>query len=239
MNERGARIGSCPGQGHPGGGKALAFLRVLLPLLVFRYACHALMLLPVLANERVAAPALHDLILARMPLVPWIARWNYVLWLLCYVPPAIWIGFRDRRLFIRLLITDGLLALLRGLLIPLTGLGPVAGLDVNALHPFHFWPTWLALVNPVQAIWGNGANLYLTKDLFFSGHIATTFLLYLFSRRFGRAAWLFLGLHLLTLAVVYLAHLHYSIDVIGAYAIAYGVFRASERWARGRGQSQP
>ena len=212
-------------------GKALGFLRVLLPLLVFRYACHALMLLPVLANERVAAPSLHDCILAHMPLVPWIARWNYVLWLLCYVPPAIWIGFRDRRLFTRLLITDGLLALLRGLVIPLTGLGPVACMDVNSVQAFRFWPTWWSLLNPIQAIWGNGANLYLTKDLFFSGHIATTFLLYLFSRRFGRVSRVFLGLNLFTLAVVYLSHLHYSIDVIAAYAIAYGVFRASETWA--------
>jgi uncharacterized membrane protein (DUF373 family) len=210
--------------------QAVPFWRVLLPLFVFRYACHALMLLPVLLNERLPAPSLPDRILSHVPFVPWVGRWNYVLWLLCYVPPAIWIGLKDRRVFVRLVITDGLLALARGVLIPLTGLGPVGCADVNALHPFSFWPTWLSLLDPLKAIWGNDAGLYLTKDLFFSGHIATTFLLYLFSRRFGRASRVFLLLNLFTLAVVYLSHLHYTIDVVAAYAISYGMYRASETW---------
>ena len=200
-------------------------------VLVVRYGCHALMLLSVLAHENVPAPTLPDLLLSHVPYVPLIARWNYVLWLLCYVPPAIWIGIRDRRLFLRLLVTDGVLALLRGLVVPLTGLGPVLGPDLNALHPFPLWSTWLAVLDPFRAIFGNSAGCYLTKDLFYSGHIATTFLLYLFSRRFGRAAWVFLALNLLTLAVVLLAHLHYTIDIIGAYALTYALFRGSENLA--------
>ena len=204
------------------------FWAQLSALLVLRYACHALMLLPVLAHEAVAAPALPDLVLQHVPYVPLIARWNYVLWLLCYVPPAIWIGLRDRQLFLRLLLTDGVLALARGLMVPLTSLGPVLGPDINALQPFPLWSTWLAVLDPFRAIFGNSAGCYLTKDLFFSGHIATTFLLYLFARRFGRTAWIYLGLNLLTLAVVLLAHLHYSIDIIGAYAITYALYRASE-----------
>jgi len=207
------------------------FWVLLAGLLVVRYACHGLMLLAVLAHEMAPAPALPDLVLSHVPYVPLVARWNYVLWLLCYVPPAIWIGFRDRPVFLRLLATDGALALLRGLVVPLTGLGPVLGPDINALHPFRLWPTWGAVLDPLQAILGNSAGVYLTKDLFFSGHIATTFLLYLFSRRFGRAAWVFLGLNLATLAIVFLAHLHYTIDVIGAYAITYAAYRVSERLA--------
>jgi len=193
--------------------------------LVARYACHALMLLVVLLHEPTAAPTLPDLILSRVPYVDGLARWNYILWILCYIPGAIYIGWRDRKLFLRLVVLDGLLALVRGLCIPLTSLGPTMGPDLNALHPFPLWSTWFSILNPFSAIVGNTAGIYLTKDLFFSGHIATTFLLYLFSRRLGRVSWIFLGLNLFTLGVVFLSHLHYTIDVVGAYAITYCLYR--------------
>jgi hypothetical protein len=203
---------------------------ILLPgVLALRYLVHGIALALILPHELQPGQPLPDLVLRHMPYVDWLARWNYVLWLLCYIPPALWIAWRDRRLFIRLVWTDAALSLLRGLMIPLTGIGPVRGPDVNALHPFAVWPALLAILDPFKAIGTNAAGIYLTKDLFFSGHIATTFLLYLFARRFGRAGWVFLGLNLFTLAVVYLAHMHYTIDVIAAYAITYAVYRVSER----------
>lgn len=194
--------------------------------LVARYACHALMLLLVLLHERTAAPTLPDLILSHVPYVESLARWNYPLWILCYIPGAIYIGWRDRSLLLRLIVVDGVLALVRGLCIPLTGLGPTMGPDLNALHGFPFQSTWLSVLNPICAVVGNTAGIYLTKDLFFSGHVGTTFLLYLFSRRLGRVSWVFLGLNLFTVAVVFMAHLHYTIDVVGAYAITYCLYRA-------------
>jgi len=201
---------------------------ILLAVLAFRYLCHAAALLLILPNEMQPGSALPDLLLRHVPYVAVLARWNYVLWLLCYIPSALWIGRQDRELFIRLVVTDGLLSLLRGLMIPLTGIGPVLGADINALHPFAVWPALLSILNPLRAIGENSAGVYLTKDLFFSGHIATTFLLYLFSRRFGKASRVFLALNLATLAVVLLAHLHYTIDIIAGYSITYGVYRASE-----------
>ena len=39
--------------------------------------------------------------------------------------------------------------------------------------------------------------------------------------------------HLLVVATVFLAHLHYSIDVIGAYAITFSVFVLAEADLRG------
>ena len=208
-------------EGRPG-----RFWGLLALVLVARYACHALMLLVALVHEGTPAPALPDLVLSRLPYVAVLARWNYPLWLFCYVPGALYLGWRDRDLFLRFLVLDGLLALLRGLMIPLTALGPVIGPDLNAQHAFPLWSTWLSILNPVSAIMGNTAGIYLTKDLFFSGHIATTFELYLFSRRLGRVSWIYLGLNLFTAAVVFLARLHYTIDVVGAYAIAYGLYRA-------------
>ncbi|HNX95424.1 MAG TPA: phosphatase PAP2-related protein [Holophaga sp.] len=202
---------------------------IILAVLAFRYLCHGLALLMILPHEMQPGIVLPDLLLRHIPYVDWIARWNYVLWILCYIPSALWIAKQDCQLFIRLVLTDAALSLIRGLTIPLTGIGPVMGPDINALHPFALWPAWLSLVNPIRAIWGNTASVYLTKDLFFSGHIATTFLLYLFSRRFGKVSRVFLWLNLFTLGVVFLAHLHYSIDVIAAYAITYGVYRVSER----------
>ena len=203
--------------------------QVLLLLLAFRYLCHGMALLLILPNEMQPAGVLPDLLMRHVPYVEWLARWNYVLWLLCYIPGACWIGRKDPRLFFRLVVTDGVLSLLRGLMIPLTGIGPVIGADINTLHPFAVWPALLAILNPLKAIGANSAGVYLTKDLFFSGHIATTFLLYLFSRRFGKASRVFLALNLSTLLVVLLAHLHYSIDIIAGYSITYPVYRASEQ----------
>jgi hypothetical protein len=200
-------------------------LAILAAAIVLRYLCHCLMLLPVLCNELRPAPSPPDLLLAQVPFVPWIARWNYVIWLLCYAPPAIYLLWRDERLFVRFVILDGAISLIRGLCIPLTGLGPPRGPDLNGLHPFDLWAAWRALVDPVATVFGGGAGVYLTKDMFFSGHIATTFMLFLFARRLGgRAPWVFLALQLVTLAVVLLSHLHYTIDIVGAYAIVFCVF---------------
>lgn len=220
-----------PSPALPEGWRSL--LLILGGALVFRYACHSLMLIPVLANELRPAPTPPDLLLALVPRVAWVARWNYWMWLACYVPPALYLLHRDRRLFVRFVILDGAVSLLRGLCIPLTGLGPPHGPDVNALHPFPLWETWLAVVNPVSALVGDSAGAYLRKDMFFSGHVATTFLLYLYARRLGRRESIaMLALQLLCLLVVLLSHLHYAIDIVGAYAIVFCVFTVGDRALR-------
>lgn len=202
---------------------------------LFRYLCHSLMLLPVLLNELRPAPTLPDTLLAVVPRLPWLARANYYLWAACYFPPVLYLLWRDRRLFARFVLLDGALSLTRGLMIPLTGLGPPFGADVNALRPFAFWPTWWKLVDPWRALVGGSAGVYLTKDMFFSGHVATTFLLFLFGRKLGRRpARVFLALHVFTLAVVFLSHLHYTIDVIGAYAVTFALFTLGDPWLRRR-----
>lgn len=212
-----------------------AFFALLAGAIAFRYLCHSLMLLPVLLNELRPAPTVPDTLLAVVPRLPALAHVNYYLWLACYFPPAFYLLWRDRRLFARFILLDGALSLTRGLMIPLTGLGPPVGADVNALRPFAYWQTWWKLVDPWRALVGGSAGVYLTKDMFFSGHVATTFLLFLFGRRLGRApARVFLSLHLFTLAVVFLSHLHYTIDVIGAYAVTFALFTLGDPWLRRR-----
>ncbi len=176
--------------------------------------------------EARAAPHLPDMVIDAVPYVPWVERYNYVLWLVSYLPVAVWLLFKDSARFIRYMMPSGFLSLLRGVCIAVTGLGPVRGADVHAgmnwetrvsaffhlITPFGFFDT------------GAGANVYLTKDLFFSGHTATTLLLLLYVWKYRALRLVMLTAHVLVVASIFLAHLHYTIDVIGAYAITLCVF---------------
>jgi membrane-associated phospholipid phosphatase len=84
----------------------------------------------------------------------------------------------------------------------------------------------LPLVDPFVQLFGSGT--VPTKDLFFSGHTSTLFLLFLTAR--GR--WLRLAFLLCTITVavaVLLQHVHYSIDVFVAPFVAYGCYRVASR----------
>ena len=80
--------------------------RTLLAVLALRYLCHAAALLLILPHEMQPGAALPDLLLRHVPYVDWLARWNYVFWVLCYIPPALWIAWKDRQLFLRLVVQD-------------------------------------------------------------------------------------------------------------------------------------
>jgi hypothetical protein len=41
--------------------------------------------------------------------------------------------------------------------------------------------------------------------------------------------WLAIGAHVAMVAAVLLAHLHYTIDIVGAWIVSYAVFRLVER----------
>ena len=187
------------------------------------------MLALTLTTEGRPAPTLPDTVLAVVPRVDWVAHNNYTLWLAAYVPIALWLWRADRDRFVRFLWIGGVLSLLRGLCVPLTGLGPVDGLDANAgLDAAARLAAWWDLVNPLSALSG-AAHLHLTKDLFFSGHTASTFLLYLYCRRVPVLGRIALAAHLFVVAVVLFAHLHYSIDVVGAWAVTFALFSVTER----------
>ncbi len=195
----------------------------------WRYLTHALMLGLALWNEGRPAPSLPDTVLALIPRSDVLARHNYTLWLLAYLPPGLWLWARDRRAFVRFLWVGGVVSLLRGLTICATGLGPVDGHDVNAgLDAATRWQAFLAIVNPLSALTTDAPHVYLTKDLFFSGHTSSTFLLWLYARRVPRLGTVALAAHGVTVAVVFGAHLHYTIDVVGAWAVTYAVYRFFE-----------
>ena len=198
--------------------------------LVFRLAAYDAMVFMALWAESRAAPTLPDLVIEAVPFVEAAARYNYVLWLLAYVPIALVLLARDGERFIRYMVSSGLLALVRGACIVVTGLGPVHGADSHAgMTADQRWSAFFTLVTPSGFFDTDaGARIYLTKDLFFSGHTATTFLLLLYVWRWRTLRLVMLAAHALVVASVFLAHLHYTIDVIGAYAVTFSLFMLRE-----------
>ena len=181
------------------------------------------------AERRPAPGALPDLVLGALPYVRSVANANYLLWLAVYLPLSIAFLAGEPRRWVRYMVTGGLVSLARGVTIALTGLGPpdagAAGAGLGSRDPLQ---AWMELVSPWSVFAHGSAQAYLTKDLFFSGHTATTFLLvlYLWPRR--RLRLVALAAHVLVVASVLLARLHYTIDVVGAWAITFAIFAARE-----------
>jgi hypothetical protein len=207
--------------------------RPIAAALLFRAGCYAAMTAAAVWNELRPAPTLPDLAVAHVPYVPAVARANYLLWLAAYLPLSLALLWRAPRRFARYTVTAGLVSLARGFTLLLTGLGvpdpATAGPGIAGRAPLD---AFLALLSPWQVFAEDAMAAYLTKDLFFSGHTATTFLLVLYVWRFPRLRAPALVAHLAVVASVFLSHLHYAIDVAGAYAVAFSVFVLREGWAR-------
>jgi hypothetical protein len=211
----------------------LAELRRLAPSLLgavaLRYAAYAAMTALALFGELRPAPSLPDLLLARLPYVPWIDRANYVAWLVLYVPLAATLLVREPLRWRRYMVSGAILSLVRGGCIALTGLGPPDPVHMRSGVAGHaIIDVYLDLISPVGIFARNTAHAYLTKDLFFSGHTSTTFLLVLYLWHRPVLRWLALLAHALVVASVLVSHIHYSIDVVGAYAFTFAVFAARE-----------
>ena len=216
---------------------ALAPLRALwAPLLgaaAFRYTCYAAMTALALWSERRPAPTLPDAVLEALPYLGWVARVNHVLWLALYLPLALALLLAEPRRWIRYMVTGGLVSLARGITIALTGLGAPdparAGPGVGGRG---FLEAFGELLSPLGVFARGSMGAYLTKDLFFSGHAATTFLLFLYLRDRPRLRWVALLAHALVVASVLLARIHYAIDVVGAWAVTFAIFVLREGWPR-------
>jgi hypothetical protein len=198
--------------------------------IAFRYAAYAAMTALALWAELRPAPTLPDLVLERLPYVPWIDRANYWLWLGVYLPLTVAFLWREPRRWTRYMVTGGLVSLARGVTIALTGMGPPdpvhAGPGIGARG---FWAAYAELLTPAGVFDRGAIAAYLTKDLFFSGHVATTFLLWLYLRG-TRLAPVALVASLVVAASVLLSHIHYAIDVAGAWAVTFAIFALREGW---------
>jgi hypothetical protein len=80
----------------------------------------------------------------------------------------------------------------------------------------------IPLQDPFVQLFGSGQ--VLMKDLFFSGHTSTLFLLFLTSAA-GKLRWLFLICTIAVVASIIIHHTHYTIDVFIAPFVAYSSYR--------------
>lgn len=88
------------------------------------------------------------------------------------------------------------------------------------------------LKTPIEAVYTN-MPLFLKyvsfqNDLFFSGHVAYSFLGFLLFKD-SKIKWFFLFSSIIMAVSVLLMHAHYSIDVFSAYFITYGTFILSNK----------
>jgi len=90
------------------------------------------------------------------------------------------------------------------------------------LTPFEAPETILLLNDPFVQFFAKGD--ILTKDLFFSGHTGTLFLVFLLAEN-KTLKIIFLLLTLMVGTAVLLQHVHYSVDVFVAPFVAYGAYR--------------
>ncbi|MBZ0184348.1 MAG: phosphatase PAP2 family protein [Melioribacteraceae bacterium] len=86
--------------------------------------------------------------------------------------------------------------------------------------------TMIALEDPFVEFFGGGKTL--TKDLFFSGHTATSFIFYLTSVN-KKIKMLFLILTVIMGLSVLLMHVHYTVDVVAAPLASFASYRISKK----------
>lgn len=90
------------------------------------------------------------------------------------------------------------------------------------LTPFDAPTTLILLNDPFVQFFAKGD--ILTKDLFFSGHTGTLFLVFLLAEN-KTLKTIFLILTILVGAAVLLQHVHYSVDVFVAPFVAFGAYK--------------
>ena len=117
------------------------------------------------------------------------------------------------QMFLNFLWSFILLSLFRCLTISLVPLDPPSGL--------------IPLVDPLSNFF-YGKN-FVTKDLFFSGHTSTVFLLYLtIPGRSDKKLALLASFIVVFLLLV--QHVHYSLDILGGFVFAWISYQIAMRW---------
>lgn len=159
-------------------------------------------------------PAGSDAVLDRLPvwdLVPVLT----VGWLLTHTTFILLAVVYAPRRWAFLIANVGSLILTRTLFVALNPLGAPEGmLTLNASY----------LLAPLRGV------LAFENEFFFSGHTALPFLYALILWDWAWARRWFLGLSGVMAVSVLITRNHYTMDVLGAYFITYGVYKACERW---------
>jgi hypothetical protein len=190
---------------------------------LFSWVSFAVMTVLAVWNEGRPGIPFRDPLLDAVPYVRIVDAWNYWIWLLAWLPGIVAVLVASPPTYVRLMIAAGLCSLLRGVCIVATSLAPVNGIDANAALD---WDgalrgrVVLQILNPLSVFFADSAHVWLTKDLFFSGHTSSTFLLVLFGWPFRRLRRAFIAAHVIVVASLFFGHIHYTIDVVGGHAAA-------------------
>jgi hypothetical protein len=155
--------------------------------------------------EQHTGPVLDDWLLAQLPphdvsLVIFLIIWAAALLLLVRAR-------RSPAIFMMFVYGYVIISLSRMLSINLFPLNPPVGL--------------IPMVDPItNAFYG---KVYITKDLFYSGHTSTIFLIFMCLRRWWDRLFAFIG-SLAVGGLLLVQHVHYTIDVLGAFAFTYPLY---------------
>ena len=85
-------------------------------------------------------------------------------------------------------------------------------------------PGLIVLTDPLTSLTYGGKEIFITKDLFFSGHTSNLFIVYLCLQK--KADKTFVLLSAITVGILVLVqHVHYSMDVIAAFIITWLVVK--------------
>ncbi len=121
-----------------------------------------------------------------------------------------------------------LLAIIRSIQQPaifLTVLFSLVALLFTRMAAIYFLPLnppqgLIVLIDPLTSLTYGGRGVFITKDLFFSGHTSNVFMFFLCLQKKKDKVFLLLGS--ITVGILVLAqHVHYTMDVIGAFIITY------------------
>jgi membrane-associated phospholipid phosphatase len=124
--------------------------------------------------------------------------------------------YQNPRLFLVIAYGFILMCLARVLTISILPLNPPAGLIV--------------LKDPIANIAYGGNGIFITKDLFYSGHTGNMFLFFLcFERKWDKI--FALTASFLVGILVMIQHIHYSIDVIAAFIFTYFIYLGAKKLA--------
>jgi len=99
-----------------------------------------------------------------------------------------------------------------------------------SIFPLNPPPGLIELKDPIANIVYGGKGVFITKDLFYSGHTGNIFLFYLclqakWDKIFALTASFLVGI------LVMVQHIHYSIDVIAAFIFTYFIYLAAKKVA--------
>lgn len=156
--------------------------------------------------SRVASNSVTDIILSNIPTYNVYYLFTYGVLVVWLVVAYVCIKHPKRIPFV--LKSIALFLIIRSIFVSLTHIGPS--------------PEQMVITGNFNSI------MNFTGDLFFSGHTGLPFLMALVFWENKNLRYFFIFCSLFFGAVVLLGHVHYSIDVFGAFFITYSIFHISE-----------